>query len=115
MLKGLITLWSGSIASIPRTWKLCNGSNGTPDMRDRFVVGAGGAKALDETGGAAAHDHTFTADGHDHRTIFFDGPIGGGDPRFSSNVTDAKTPTGTTDTASTYPPFYALAYIMYTG
>ena len=37
---GLISMWSGSIASIPSGWVLCNGSNGTPDLRNRFIVGA---------------------------------------------------------------------------
>jgi hypothetical protein len=37
---GLITLWYGSVATIPSGWALCNGSNGTPDLRDKFVVGA---------------------------------------------------------------------------
>lgn len=49
---GVITMWSGSIASIPAGWALCNGSNGTPDLRDRFVVGAGSAYAVGSTGGA---------------------------------------------------------------
>ena len=34
-------LWSGSTSSVPSGWALCNGSNGTPNLRDRFVVGAG--------------------------------------------------------------------------
>ena len=37
---GIITLWYGSVANIPSGWALCNGSNGTPDLRDKFVVGA---------------------------------------------------------------------------
>lgn len=37
---GVILLWSGSIATIPAGWYLCNGSNGTPDLRNRFIVGA---------------------------------------------------------------------------
>jgi hypothetical protein len=37
---GIISLWYGSIATIPTGWALCNGSNGTPDLRNRFVVGA---------------------------------------------------------------------------
>jgi len=49
---GLITMWSGSIASIPSGWALCNGSAGTPDLRDRFIVGAGSAYAVGATGGA---------------------------------------------------------------
>jgi len=40
---GGIILWSGTIATIPSGWVLCNGANGTPDLRDRFVIGAGGS------------------------------------------------------------------------
>ena len=39
---GGIIMWSGSIATIPSSWRLCNGANGTPDLRERFIVGAGG-------------------------------------------------------------------------
>jgi hypothetical protein len=38
---GSIMMWSGTIATIPGGWSLCNGTNGTPDLRDRFIVGAG--------------------------------------------------------------------------
>jgi hypothetical protein len=37
---GGIIMWSGTIASIPTGWSLCNGSNGTPDLRNRFIIGA---------------------------------------------------------------------------
>lgn len=50
---GAIILWSGSTASIPSGWVLCNGSNSTPDLRDRFVVGAGSSYAVDATGGSS--------------------------------------------------------------
>jgi len=50
---GAITAWSGSIASIPVGWALCDGGNGTPDLRDRFVIGVGSSHALNSTGGAA--------------------------------------------------------------
>jgi hypothetical protein len=49
---GLITMWSGSVASIPAGWLLCNGASGTPDLRDRFVVGAGSTYIPGNTGGA---------------------------------------------------------------
>ena len=51
---GGIIIWSGSIANIPSGWALCDGDpeNGTPDLRDRFVVGAGSTYAVDATGGA---------------------------------------------------------------
>jgi len=64
---GGIILWSGTIAAIPGNWALCDGNNGTPDLRDRFVVGAkqddaGVAKtnltgSLTQTGGAVSHHH----------------------------------------------------------
>jgi microcystin-dependent protein len=70
---GIILLWSGSIASIPSGWVLCNGANSTPDLRDRFVVGAGTTYAVNATGGAntvtldatmiPAHTHTVSATG----------------------------------------------------
>jgi hypothetical protein len=74
---GVIVLWSGSIGSIPAGWALCNGSNGTPDLRDRFVVGAGSTYAVDATGGSAnaivvSHTHTASSTSvvtdptHDH-------------------------------------------------
>lgn len=47
----LIMMFSGLVADIPKNWYLCDGSNGTPDLRDRFVAGAGGAYALANTGG----------------------------------------------------------------
>ena len=67
---GLISMWSGSIGSIPSGWYLCDGSNGTPNLTDRFIVGAGSSYAVNGTGGATsvtlttnnlpAHTHTAT-------------------------------------------------------
>ena len=57
---GGIILWSGAVASIPGGWALCNGSNGTPDLRDRFVVGAGSTYAVAATGGATTVDASHT-------------------------------------------------------
>lgn len=45
-----ICLWPGAIADIPAGWALCDGNNGTPDLRDCFVIGAGGAQAPGATG-----------------------------------------------------------------
>jgi len=49
---GVIALWSGSTGSIPSGWVICDGTNSTPDLRDRFVVGAGNSYAVDATGGS---------------------------------------------------------------
>lgn len=61
---GGIIMWSGAIASIPAGWALCDGSNSTPDLRDRFIVGAGAGYAPTATGGANSHSHL--VDDHTH-------------------------------------------------
>ena len=108
---GIILIWSGSIVSIPLGYTLCDGNNGTPDLRDRFVVGAGSSYAVDANGGAITHTHTFTSNGHQH-----DFPAGSDIALGSdwANDTEVKTDSGTTNSGSSLPPYFALAYIMKT-
>lgn len=58
MPSGMICMWSGAIGAVPAGWYLCNGSNGTPDLRGRFVYGAGGSYAVGATGGEETHTLT---------------------------------------------------------
>jgi len=139
---GGIFLWSGSIGSIPAGYVLCNGSNGTPDLRDRFVVGAGSTYAVDGTGGSAnaivvSHTHTATSTstvtdpGHNHTYTRYDTltGVGGANPIWANTstqntgnavtgVTVATATTvasaGTSGTNANLPPYYALCYIMKT-
>lgn len=94
---GIISLWSGTIASIPSGWYLCNGSNGTPDLRDKFVIGAYSDEtalaktnvtgSLTQSGGTkdavnVSHTHTATSTvtdpGHRHGSDFTgDQSVGG--------------------------------------
>ena len=48
---GCILMWSGPTSTIPNGWHLCDGSNGTPDLRNRFIVGAGSTYGTGDTGG----------------------------------------------------------------
>jgi len=48
-MQGFIMLWHGAVVNIPAGWALCDGNNGTPDLRDRFVIGAGGTYNPDDT------------------------------------------------------------------
>jgi hypothetical protein len=79
---GGIIIWSGSTGSIPATWYLCDGTNGTPDLRDRFIIGAGNTYAVNATGGSAdaivvTHTHTasVTDPGHFHTTGITDNEV----------------------------------------
>lgn len=73
---GIITLWKGSVASIPTGWALCNGAGGTIDLRDRFVVGAGNSYNPGVAGGSTtatlstsnlpSHNHGVNDPGHAH-------------------------------------------------
>lgn len=54
---GVISMWSGAVNAVPTGWALCDGNGGRPDLRNRFVVGAGGNYAVAANGGAAEHSH----------------------------------------------------------
>lgn len=55
---GLIAMWHGLLVNIPTGWNLCDGTNGTPDLRSKFVKGAAAGNNPGATGGAATHTHT---------------------------------------------------------
>lgn len=107
---GTIQLWSGSVASIPAGWVLCDGENGSPDLRNKFIIGSGDTYAVGDKAGSINHSHDFTGIGHRH-------PIPGGpDFKMGWNIvfeTDIDPITGTTDAKDGRPPYYSLAYIMY--
>jgi hypothetical protein len=128
---GGILLWSGSIGSIPAGYVLCNGSNGTPDLRNRFVVGAGSTYAVNATGGSAdavvvSHTHSITDAGHNHiigssvssvPTNSNQAPFPGsnGATVSSTAITGIVINTsGVSGTNANLPPYYALCYIMKT-
>ena len=134
-IAGMILIWSGSLGSVPSGWVLCNGSNGTPDLRDRFVVAAGSTYSVGQTGGSTdaivvTHTHTATVTdpGHVHTYIkpqastSYYSNINGSSPGAVSASTDsavtgisvANANTGSSGVNANLPPYYALAYIMKT-
>lgn len=146
--KGGIIMWSGAISAIPAGWRLCDGGaiNGmtTPNLQDKFIVGAGNTYAVATTGGSAdavvvAHGHTaiVTDPGHSHNwgygTERDDDGTGGSNREFtetaatnapaspapilpnSTGITVTINSTGESGINKNLPPYYALAYIMYGG
>ena len=68
-VSGMIIIWSGSVANIPTGFVLCNGQNSTPDLRNRFIVGAGNNYNPGDTGGSADAtlvSHSHTVNNHTH-------------------------------------------------
>lgn len=132
---GIICMWSGSIASIPANFKLCDGYNGTPDLRDKFIVGAGSSYVPGVTGGASTHNHEITVQNttltinqipsHSHSSIISQSSGGAFLSYFQGSTTILGTGTtgtsggsqphthgATSATVSNLPPYYALAFVM---
>ncbi len=115
MPAGVIVMWSGSLASIPDGWVLCNGSSGTPNLTDRFIFSVGTSEDPGASGGQLNHshnvnppststqsspqyedvstgiNHTVSRDDHNHNVDI---------PMFNS------------ENESSLPPYYKLAFIM---
>jgi len=130
---GLISIWSGAIGAVPSGWYLCDGTNGTPDLRNRFIVGAGSTYSVGANGGSAdaitvTHTHTATSTdaGHTHTTTAYGAAgtaLSGGagsntalgaltsSTGFAS-VTTTNANAGVSGTNANLPPYWALAYIM---
>lgn len=66
---GSIIPWYGNVNSIPDGFRLCNGANGTPDLRNRFIVGAGSTYGLGNTGGADTVKLTGTQIGNHYHAV----------------------------------------------
>ena len=67
MPTGIIMIWSGTASNIPRGWALCDGTNGTPDLADKFVIAAGAAYPVGAQGGEVEHTLTeLEMPAHDH-------------------------------------------------
>ena len=131
-------MWSGLISAIPSGYALCDGTAGTPDLRNRMVIGAGSTYSVGSTGGSAdaiipAHNHTttITDPGHTHTDSLFNASDNGvayntggsgntGFPTGGTNTVNSATTgltvavntTGESVTGKNLPPYYALAFIQ---
>lgn len=137
---GIICMWSGS--AVPGGWHLCDGTDGTPDLRNRFIVGAGSTYNIGNTGGSdsvvltenqmPSHTHETKMKSEDspywgytgtHNVLGthgHDGTEGLGIPKkgihsgydTTYDIKIETTSTGSNEAHENRPPYYALAYIM---
>ena len=134
---GVIVMWSGTIDDIPEGWALCDGTNGTPDLTDRFVKSVPNSLTdPGSTGGAATHNHggetgshTLTIaemPAHNHSGTFGRYCQVGDPPNIAGYGNTAVDPytvavpsqggdgghAHTINSDSSLPPYYELAFIM---
>jgi hypothetical protein len=137
LLQGGIVIWSGSTLDIPSGFQLCDGTNGTPDLRNKFIIGAGNNFSVNSTGGSAnvtlpEHGHTgntSTVGTHSHsiNIVGNSGSVTRAEPGATSNDITVTTNSGgahghtiTVNSAGVgedgigknLPPYYALCYIQ---
>ena len=136
---GSIMMWSGAVSDIPSGWVFCDGTNSTPDMRNRFVMAS--TTNIGDTGGDYTHTHSGSANTHYHSCEYADFPphthpdLYGGDyhkhilgthhlayylnPTVSGHHRHYTSQEGShshtvsaCSTYASYPPYYNLAFIM---
>jgi microcystin-dependent protein len=126
VLRGMIIMWAGDVNQIPVGWALCDGQNGTPDLRDRFIVGAGNNYKQGSTGGVdtvqltisqmPAHNH----ENEEYKYLVAKWPLGWNAATSLDNRQDRidaasgqpiKT-VGGNEAHENRPPYYALSYII---
>ena len=136
---GGIIMYKGAIADLPSGWSFCDGTNGTPDLRNKFIIGAsadsggqanttvtGSTTKLGGTANAIVVSHTHTATvtdpGHRHTSTVLannvsngleaGGAVNGNTSTATTGITVTNSTEGSSGTNQNLPPYYALAFIM---
>lgn len=121
---GTIVMWSGTVDTIPNGWLLCDGTNNTPDLRNKFIIGAGDTYTIGATGGEATH--TLSIDEiptHSHKVKYdstgwvsiktnsgTDGMLENTESSYDGQYSTSEVGSGLAH--NNMPPYYALCYIM---
>ena len=118
--------WYGDKANVPSGWTICDGTNGTPDLRDRFIVGAGNSYSLKATGGAntvsltadqnGPHSHSGTTSSSQQTVVPGSDLLGTHSNNMGKwgtvNITLTTGSSGKGAAHENRPPYYALYFIM---
>lgn len=117
---GTIVIWSGTADNIPTGWALCDGQDGRPDLRDKFVLGAGTAHSVGSTGGSETvtltvdqmpeHSHAMVNAPYTNANKY--GNEGQTKPVWAGVNTKETGKTGSSQPHPNMPPYYALCYII---
>lgn len=97
---GTIKIWSGTVATIPTGWQLCDGTNGTRDLRNRFVLGTTNT-AVHPVGETGGYDEQFEIAADDFESMSTDNVSGPDVVLYNNTAVEVS-----------YPHFYVLAYIQ---
>jgi microcystin-dependent protein len=135
--KGTIVAYNQTTA--PAGWALCDGSNGTPNLRGRFIFGSGGSRGMNTTGGQETvalninempshthtanvsdpgHEHGFYGSYHDHgpapklHLAKWEGAPVTQVSKATTGISVSNNYTGGNQAHENMPPFYVLTYIM---
>ena len=127
---GMIAMWSGSVSSLPIGWVLCDGQNGTPDLRGRFLLGLNSSSSqavglssnmMQNIGGEEkvvlkpenlpSHTHNYT-EGGEYRVCSDCQGHAVGDHPFDRLVWKESAPEGKSLPHNNMPPYYVLAFVM---
>lgn len=106
---GTIAMFWGSSIDIPPGWQAADGTGGTLDLRNQFIIGAAVGFPAHVSGGSAQHDHAFTSDGHTHFQVR------PGIKAFGAGWAeplDIESLTGTTNNTTMLPPYIGLIYVQ---
>jgi hypothetical protein len=125
---GMIMMWAGAVSQIPAGWVLCDGGNGTPNLRDRFIVGAGSGYGVGATGGAnevqllkrhmPRHSHKSANTSNQIAGHGWPTRVAGGNQNsidtngVVTSFNDLISEEGEDVPHENRPPYYALCYIM---
>jgi hypothetical protein len=131
---GMITLWYGRSTNVPSGWAICDGSNGTPDLRNKFVIGGDADSATSATtsitgsptviGGSkdaiiVEHFHTATSvvndPGHFHNIREYIRPIDGSDSEGDATISSSAGYTSTNYISSTQTNITVETSVSSTG
>jgi hypothetical protein len=109
---GFVEMWAGTIANIPAGYQLCDGTNGTPDLRNLFIRCVNAAEEPGLTGGTISHTHEAGTLAIGSHSSAADTAVAGA----ATRITDGSHSfSGETEEVVHLPPYYKLALIMWVG